>query len=699
MHKPNYNDLIHYPLIMTAFEKVKSNKGIAGVDKVTIGDFEENLNQALPLLLKTIEDEQFSPSPYHTVELQQRGKKPRRLAIPTVGDRVIHTAVAMLLQPYFEPHFERCSFGYRPNRSYKMAVAEIIKYREQGFHWVFDADIKQFFDNIPHADLLTVLATYLDCERLIALIRQCLFEHQCYQGKVSFGNAKGVGLPQGSSLSPLLANLYLDTLDEQLLAKGYKLIRYADDFVVLTKDSGEAEQAWQETDRILSILGLALNTDKTKVTSFEQGFMFLGHSFINDMVLDEKSQLPFSLRSNTRGYQPDDDPLTTLGVAITPPQNHQTMIPEEIQNRLTSAIFDQQEWQQAGDVSANPTLGVVLSTRLRTLYVTTQGAVLNKRGNRLIVSFQAKVLSSVPLSTLDAVILFGRCHLTTDVMVYCLHHDMPVIFSSQSGGFYGILDNYSSYNETLLRQQVSHTQSLPKQLCVAKALLDAKFNNSLVILKRAIRKRTDEKTLQSDLTALTANIKRFRNKLKRENSQASILGLEGIVAKQYFALYRYLFDRDWGFNNRNRQPPKDPVNVMLSLGYTILFKNIYTLVKLKKLNPTLGYLHHGGDNQPSIVLDLMEQFRATIVDATVYKLTNSQQITPADFTQTEGGCQMNKHAYTLFVTAIEEKLQSQISHPTTLMVCDYRRIIDIQIELLKSAILDDSTSYEAFRIR
>jgi CRISPR-associated protein Cas1 len=245
---------------------------------------------------------------------------------------------------------------------------------------------------------------------------------------------------------------------------------------------------------------------------------------------------------------------------------------------------------------------------------------------------------------------------------------------------------------------VQHTASEPKQLRIAKHILKGKFNNSLVVLKRAVRKRKDKSHTEA-LQQFSEAVKRFTHKLARENSPSTILGIEGQVAKQYFALYQSLFADEWQFTQRNRQPPKDPINVLLSLGYSVLFNNIHTLVKLHKINPTLGYLHHGSADQPSLVLDLMEEFRAPIVDATVYKLINRGTLTLHDFEYIQDQCHIKKDGLGVFLRALEDKFNRQLIHPSSQELTDYRRIIDRQISLLKQSITQDSDHYEVFRIR
>ena len=208
--------------------------------------------------------------------------EPRSLAIPTVRDRIAQAAAYQVLNPILEAQFEDCSFAYRPGRSVKQALYQVKEYRDQGYIWVVDLDIDAYFDNIIHDLLFEKIKQYIPEERVLRLIHLWV-EAEVYDGRGIFRMTRGI--PQGSVISPLLANLFLDELDEQLLQGGYRLVRYGDDYLILCKTKDKAQEAMEVSDELLDQLTLELNPEKTRITTFDQGFRYLGAIFLKSMIM------------------------------------------------------------------------------------------------------------------------------------------------------------------------------------------------------------------------------------------------------------------------------------------------------------------------------------------------------------------------------------------------------------------------------
>jgi len=208
-------------------------------------------------------------------------KKKMPKSVPTVRDRVAQTAVMLVLNPIFEQEFEDISFAYRLNKSRHNAISKISEWRDKGYVWVVDADIDSYFDEVSHDILIKRVRELVSDEYVIQLIILWVTSPVYDKDGVILPPK---GLPQGSPLSPLLANLYLDRFDEEMEKSKYRLVRYADDFLVQCKSKSDADEALAMVGNILSSLGLRLNTEKTRIVSFDDGFEYLGAIFARSLV-------------------------------------------------------------------------------------------------------------------------------------------------------------------------------------------------------------------------------------------------------------------------------------------------------------------------------------------------------------------------------------------------------------------------------
>lgn len=264
---------ITLPLLHSAFKAVKRNRGAAGIDRVSIKMFEANLGQNLLALERALKSGSFQPLPSRRKYLDKGGGKFRPLGIPAVRDRVAQEVLRRLLNPIFEPLFHEASFGFRPGRNCHQALELAMKYHDQGFRVVLDADIVGCFDNLPHSLIKEAVAAQVADGNILNLVEKFL-----RPGVMENGVFKPttVGTPQGGVASPLLANIVLNHLDWQLHKLGYRFLRYADDFVVLCQTKAQAEEAKTQVTHILNQLGLTLSAEKTRITTYGKGYSFLG---------------------------------------------------------------------------------------------------------------------------------------------------------------------------------------------------------------------------------------------------------------------------------------------------------------------------------------------------------------------------------------------------------------------------------------
>jgi RNA-directed DNA polymerase len=273
-------DKVHaLPNLYAAWAEVKANKGAAGVDHQTIEHYEQDLDANLNKLAAQLRDGSYVPQAVRRVWIPKPGSQEGRpLGIPTVRDRVAQAALRNVIEPIFEVGFAAQSYGFRPGRGCQDALRRVEQLLDAGYTFVVDADLKSYFDTIPHTALRARVATKIADGRVLTLLDAFLEQEVMSTMGTTTPEA---GTPQGAVISPLLSNIYLDPLDQLMAARGREMVRYADDFVILCRSRDEAEQAMREVQGWTANAGLKLHPEKTRVVDATQkgGFDFLGYHF------------------------------------------------------------------------------------------------------------------------------------------------------------------------------------------------------------------------------------------------------------------------------------------------------------------------------------------------------------------------------------------------------------------------------------
>lgn len=624
-----------------AWQKVRGNNGCAGVDGVSLDKFSIGLQARLDGLRSAVLGGHYVAQPLLRLWLPSReGKSPRALSVPCVADRVLQTSLAMVLQPLFEAEFEDCSFAYRQGRSVRQAVERIATLQRQGYRWVVDGDIAAFFDQIPHSALLDEVREVVRDESVVWLMSHWLTLPVAVDGVL--GPPSTIGVAQGSPLSPMLANLYLDHLDEALLREDLALVRYADDFVILTRTESQAQVALELTERTLRDLQLKLNDHKTRIVHLDAGMDFLGWTFVRSMavprargVAPESSPAPLPMaphKPTPATVGPDDDggPLERVSLAAITP----------------SAVSEHQGALPDADVLQ------------RTLYVVEPGCELGKESERLQLRKGDAVLLEAPVIHVDQVVLFGQHAMTPAAMYLCMAHRVPVVLLSRLGRFVGRLDAPDCSHSALLLAQVNGLQDEVFRLALAQQLVAAKLDHSALVLARYSRRHAPAADGGERLHNTILQLREDRRRVKTASSLDSLRGLEGQAARAYFDGMRLLLGSEWGFTARLKRPPPDPVNAMLSLGYTLLYHSVAGLLQARGLNAHLGLFHSSSGGHFALASDVMEEFRSVVVDGLVLDWCLNGLVSPGDFKVHSDGCSLSPDTTRRFIHAYEDKLGS-----------------------------------------
>lgn len=275
-----YGQMLRDRKLTEAWKQVKANKGSGGIDGETIADFDRKSKERILEILEKLKTKTYTPAPVRRVYIPKKSGGKRPLGIPVIEDRIVQQTLVNILSPKFEDGiFHKCSCGYRPNYGMEKVMQLILWNVEKGRNYIFDCDIKGFFDNIPHKQLMRVVNKYVADGTVLDLIWKWLKAGYMEEGKYLESEK---GTQQGGVISPLLANIYLNELDWELHKAGIYFVRYADDFLLFANSEEEIMRAGEVAKKVIDELGLEMSMEKTKIVDFHNDdFTFVGFDFLH----------------------------------------------------------------------------------------------------------------------------------------------------------------------------------------------------------------------------------------------------------------------------------------------------------------------------------------------------------------------------------------------------------------------------------
>lgn len=575
-----------------AWAKVRANGGGAGGDGVTLDDFAQAAAARLSALSASLRAGIYHPAPLRRLDIAKPDGGTRPLAIPAILDRIAQTAVAQALGPIFERDFSDASFGYRPNRSVRMAVERIALLRRRGFTHVVEGDIVRYFENVPHDPLLTLIEARLPDEpRLCALIGLWL-EH----GGQMLGTP-GRGLAQGSPLSPLLSNLYLDGFDDTLTAEA-ALVRFADDFILLTRKEADAHAALEVARGALAERGLSIDAAGTTVTDFDAGFAFLGHLFMRSLVLKSEG---------------DDAPAT----APTPAPDDETEAGYDPGPRVLR-LFEPGRRLALGNDSFR---------------------VLSPEGTVLVQLAQLRVgrIEIGPLAGIE-----------DDALRQALGAGIEIAHLDGHGQVLGTTSPPAGDHGALHLAQARVVLDPGLRLALALRLVSGRIRNQRARLQVLNRRAESAKAVKA-AQELGTCLRRLRGVKTLE----ALRGVEGLAAAVYWPALAALCEGAPKSFKRQR-PAQDALNAVLNYLCALLERDIRAAILSAGLHPGFGVLHASTDRGEGCVYDLMEGFRALLTEGVAVTLFNRKVLRPEHFT--EGGARISSAGQRAIIEGYEAAL-------------------------------------------
>lgn len=328
------------------------------------------------------------------------------------------------------------------------------------------------------------------------------------------------------------------------------------------------------------------------------------------------------------------------------------------------------------------------------VYVQAQGAMVRLDGERLIVQSAGESAKETRLSNTSHLALFGNVHVTTPVIRKLMDRGIPLLFFSYGGWFTGQTTSHDSKNVELRLAQYAATQDKSRCLALARGFVASKILNCRTLLRRNHAK--------PDAVALS-ELKQLARKARHADSIESLLGIEGTAARRYFAEFAGMLKGDsieaFDLDGRNRRPPRDPINALLSFCYSLLAKEVSMAVRAVGLDGMLGFYHQPHFGRPSLALDLMEEFRPVLADSTVIGALNNGVIQSSDFLRAAGSVALTQPARKRLILNFERRMDQLVTHPVFDYRISYRRVLEVQARLLSRLLLGEIAHYPEFRVR
>ena len=693
-----------------AWFRVRTKAARGGIDGQTVDDFAARDGANLDRLRRELLKQRYVPAPTQAVRIPKEGSPSERrtLGLPSVRDKIVQEAVRSVLEPHAERRFLDCSYGYRPGRGPVRAIARVTHHVVHLRHpWIAVADIDDFFDSLDHARVLEAVRALGADEGILHLVALWL-----QMGAVdNRGRWRDVteGVTQGTVVSPILANLYLNPFDRTMVGRGHALVRYADDFVVTAPDRAAAEAAFKDACAALDDLGLRLNDHPSPVAAVADGFPFLGIVFTNRARSLDPDKLEAARGKLGRiadgGDRDVDGTVRRLNETVAGLRGYYGVVLEAdelsplddllretllrlVREGLASGVLrsgsaarraladmetvavrtedERRRWIErivaeakpatrrgaSGPASAKrrsdrvpqPPAAAGAAARVvrrrkhrhhreqahrRELVVDTPATFLGKAGHRLTIRRERRRVADLPLLQIAAVTVASHgVSLSSDVITLCAAHGVPLHFVSGDGRPLATLAAPFEASGRTALLQIRAVDGQTDAIALAQRFVEGKIRNQVSLLKRLRKSRREVAALTrciDSAAALRSELDLDRLGPELQTAQGRLFSIEGRAAQHYWAAIQAVVPAAVGFTGRRRRGAADLVNSLLNYGYGVLQRDVHLAILKAGLNPAISFLHSFQARKPTLVFDLMEEFRAPVVDRPVVTLLNRRE--------------------------------------------------------------------------
>jgi len=675
--------------------------------------------------IKKIIEGSYIPKPLKHIEIPKPNGEKRPIAIADEMDKAVQKCLYSALNEFFDPLFSNHSYGYRPNKGTLKAIKRVKDYYSRKFYHVYKSDIDDFFETIDHEKLVGLLDLYIEDRRIIRLISQYL-----KNGLINGGyRLHEEGVHQGDVLSPLLSNIYLNQLDSYLEKEGIEFVRFADDFVLFFKSYEEAENGAMKCEGFVNRIGLALEKEKSYFSNFEKGFSYLGCYFKNDVVYIDKERFKrletsiaelktlnldemlkrlkekyegvkryyFKVVNSTSQVKRLRD--TVLNVITQ-------KFKEEFENRTKKEVFEtvknhkiedldlkrilkaayeiyksEKELIPKDKISSQQKRSVKNLIKSSVIVISEYGIFLGIAKNKITLKKRGKITRSFPKTHIKRIIINSKgVSFSSNFVHMCVKEKISIEFVDYAYNPYAMLYSYNmGYPKTAVKQlEILNSE---KRIEFAREFIRAKITNQKNYL-RYLNK------YHKNINAETEKIKKILLKVKKASGVEELMGYEGVCGNLYWQAIGRVLNED-GFR-RITKGAKDTINSAFNYGYALLYSKVQEALVKAGLAVNISFLH-SLENKPTLVFDMVEEFRTYIVDrAVVFALNKSNDI----YVGADG--RLTKNARKRIIEEVNERFAS--IHKYKKLRRTLEDIINLQAYSLAEAIRQNG-EYKAFVAR